>query len=88
MKYVSVFSMDDGTVESLMGPFADDKEAMDWIDKDSLMKTMADSNLSRESSEEVVMVCDMEDDEPNGYMYQILEPSTPVEVVDVEETDT
>lgn len=85
MKYVSIFSLDDGVVESLMGPFEDDKQAMDWIDHDSLIRTTENAGFSRESSEEVVMVADMTTEEPNGYLYQILEPSTPVEVVEEEE---
>jgi hypothetical protein len=60
---------------------------MDWVDKDSMVRMSEDTNntRTRESSDDCVMVSDPSNEEPNGYFYQILEPSTPIEVLDANE---
>lgn len=84
--YVTVFNLQDGVNEELVGPFDDAKQAMDWMDSDSLMRTAEDPKFSRQSSEELVMVGDFSSEEPSGYVYQILEPVIPATVVTPEES--
>ena len=82
--FVSIIVLEDGVVDSLVGPFASSALAMDWADKDSLVRTAEADDFERESTDEMILVSHREDQEPGGYIYQVLEALPPDEIVEAE----
>lgn len=87
MILVTEFDLAEGAVVQVVGPFADEKLAMDWIDAEAAVMMDANPALSLESTEDMVLVSSsakaMEDrtnnseESPWGSLFQVMEMNGP-----------
>ena len=88
--FVTVFILESGIVDDLVGPFESEDLAWQWVtDEIAAQRHQYPSYGADESKEELLaMFSDFSDNDPHGFVYQVMEPSSPVEVIDAAaETD-
>jgi hypothetical protein len=81
--FVTTFVLEEALIEELVGPFPDDVSALSWIDSkiSEIRSQYPDYVFDRSEDNEFTMFSDADQDDPHGFVYQILPATTPVEVV-------
>lgn len=81
--FVTTFILEEGINDELTGPFVDREAALRWIDEEivSLKEQYSNFQVERTADSEFTMFCDVDAEDPQGYVYQVIEASIPVEVV-------
>jgi hypothetical protein len=74
MNYVvSVFIIEDGVIDGVYGLYDDAAAAMNWIDQQIAIEQTNNPTWVRESGEDMVMLHNNSDDNPEGVVYQVNE---------------
>lgn len=81
--FVTVFILEEALIEELVGPFPEEADAISWIDSkiEEIRHQYPNYNFERGEDNEFTMFSDDNEDDPHGFVYQIMPASTPVEVV-------
>jgi hypothetical protein len=84
--FVTVFVIEEGITDDLVGPFQSQADALSWIDAQISTEhpNYPGYNVDRSEDGEITMFSDELESDPHGFIYQILTATAPVEIVENE----
>lgn len=81
--FVSIFCIEEGVLDDLVGPFESPELAKAWVDSDIQAESgnYPSYKVDESADGELTMFGDEDETDPHGFVYQVITASAPVEVV-------